>query len=147
MYNENTIALDFIAKVVVIGESGVGKTNILSRFCKNEFLLDTRSTIGVEFLSKIVEVKDKKIKLQIWDTAGQEKYKSITHSFYCNSNAAIIVFDLTSNDSFEKIEYWIEEVKKFARKDVVLMVLGNKSDLVREVTTEEGVIKTKLLSN
>lgn len=134
-FNNNELC-DYIAKVVVIGESSVGKTNILSRFSKNEFSIETKSTIGVEFLAKISDVKGKKIKLQIWDTAGQEKYKAITNSFYCNSNAALIVFDLSLKESLDRVEYWINEVKKFTREDVILMLIGNKTDLERQVSFE-----------
>jgi len=117
MKNNNNEICDYIAKVVVIGESSVGKTNILSRFSRNEFSIETKSTIGVEFLTKISEIKGKKIKLQIWDTAGQEKYKAITNSFYCNSNAALIVFDLSIKETFERVDYWVKEVKKYTRED------------------------------
>lgn len=144
-FNNNEIC-DYIAKVVVIGDSSVGKTNILSRFSKNEFSIETKSTIGVEFLTKISEIKGKKIKLQIWDTAGQEKYKAITNSFYCNSNAALIVFDLSTAESFDRVDYWIKEVKKYTREDVILMMIGNKSDLEKKVTFEEATEKAEKLS-
>ena len=146
MKNNNNEICDFIAKVVVIGESSVGKTNILSRFSRNEFSIETKSTIGVEFLTKITDIKGKKIKLQIWDTAGQEKYKAITNSFYCNSNAALIVFDLCSKESYDRVEYWIKEVKKYTREDVILMLIGNKLDLERQVSLDSAIAKSKILS-
>lgn len=146
MKNNNNEICDYIAKVVVIGESSVGKTNILSRFSRNEFSIETKSTIGVEFLTKISEIKGKKIKLQIWDTAGQEKYKAITNSFYCNSNAALIVFDLSIKESFEKIDYWVKEVKKYTREDIILILIGNKSDLERQVSFESASEKAEKLS-
>jgi len=146
MKNNNNEICDYIAKVVVIGESSVGKTNILSRFSRNEFSIETKSTIGVEFLTKISEIKGKKIKLQIWDTAGQEKYKAITNSFYCNSNAALIVFDLSIKESFERIDYWVKEVKKYTREDIILILIGNKSDLERQVSFESASEKAEKLS-
>jgi small GTP-binding protein len=146
MKNNNNEICDYIAKVVVIGESSVGKTNILSRFSRNEFSIETKSTIGVEFLTKISEIKGKKIKLQIWDTAGQEKYKAITNSFYCNSNAALIVFDLSIKETFERVDYWVKEVKKYTREDIILILIGNKSDLERQVSFESASEKAEKLS-
>jgi len=146
MKNNNNEICDYIAKVVVIGESSVGKTNILSRFSRNEFSIETKSTIGVEFLTKISEIKGKKIKLQIWDTAGQEKYKAITNSFYCNSNAALIVFDLSIKETFERVDYWVKEVKKYTREDIILIHIGNKSDLERQVSFESASEKAEKLS-
>jgi Ras-related protein Rab-11A len=130
MINQNSNELyDFVGKLVVIGESSVGKSNILSRYCKNEFNKEIKMTIGVEFFTKIVSIQGKSIKFQIWDTAGQERYKSITNSFFTSTTAAIVVFDLTNNQSFEKVDFWINEVKQHTKDDLIIMLIGNKSDL------------------
>jgi Rab family protein len=120
---------DYIAKVILIGETNVGKTNLLTRYCKDEFKTDTPATVGIEFAYKIVKKEEKVIKLQIWDTAGQEKFRAITNSFYMNSSAALVVFDLTKYSSFEKINQWISELKQYAGNDVDIVIVGNKSDL------------------
>lgn len=124
-----TDSFDYIAKVILIGETNVGKTNILARYCKDEFKSNTPATVGIEFAYKIVKKEDKTIKLQIWDTAGQEKFRAITNSFYMNSSAALVIFDLSKYSSFEKVNHWISELKQYAGTDVDIVVVGNKSDL------------------
>ena len=130
---------DLIFKIVLIGDSGVGKTNILSRYINNEFSLATQSTVGVEFGSKIIKKNGKVIKLQIWDTAGQERYKSITSAYYKGSKGAFVVYDITRKTTYENIDKWIGELKTNGSEDVLIMLVGNKSDLEekREVITEE----------
>ena len=130
---------DLIFKIVLIGDSGVGKTNILSRYINNEFSLATQSTVGVEFGSKIIKKNGKVIKLQIWDTAGQERYKSITSAYYKGSRGAFVVYDLTRKSTYDNIDKWIGELKTNGSEDVLIMLVGNKSDLEekREVITEE----------
>ena len=130
---------DLIFKLVLIGDSGVGKTNILSRYISNEFSLATQSTVGVEFGSKIIKKNDKLIKLQIWDTAGQERYKSITSAYYKGSKGALVVYDISRNATFENVDKWIGELKANGSEDVLIMLVGNKSDLEdkRQVQTEE----------
>jgi Ras-related protein Rab-11A len=122
---------DMIFKIVLIGDSGVGKSNILSRYINNEFNIDTKSTVGVEFGSKSINLKGSKIKAQIWDTAGQERYKSITSSYYKGAKGAFIVFDLTRPDTFNSVDRWIGELKSNT-DDIYLIVIGNKSDLERD---------------
>ena len=130
MLNHNSNELyDFVGKLVVIGESSVGKTNILSRYCRNEFVKEIKMTIGVEFFTKIVSIEGKTIKFQIWDTAGQERYKSITNSFFTSTTAAVVVFDISNYQSFEKVDFWINEVKKHTKDDLIILMIGNKSDL------------------
>ena len=131
---------DLIFKLVLIGDSGVGKTNILSRYINNEFSLATQSTVGVEFGSKIIKKNDKLIKLQIWDTAGQERYKSITSAYYKGSKGAFVVYDISRNATFENVDKWIGELKANGSEDVLIMLVGNKSDLEdkRQVSKEEG---------
>ncbi len=134
---------DLIFKIVLIGDSGVGKSNILSRYLKNEFSIETKTTVGVEFGSKKMDVNGIKIKAQIWDTAGQERYKSITNAYYKGSKGAFIVYDITKPESFENVSKWISELKKNAEPDVTIILIGNKCDLTdeREVQTTDGQAK------
>ena len=130
---------DLIFKLILIGDTGVGKSNILSRYINNEFSLATQPTVGVEFGSKIIKKDDKSIKLQIWDTAGQERYKSITSAYYKGSRGAFVVYDITRKTTYDNIDKWIGELKTNGSEDVLIMLVGNKSDLEekREVITEE----------
>ena len=132
---------DYIFKLILIGSSGVGKTSILQRYIQKIFYDDYTCTIGVDFFMKSMKIDDKLIKLQLWDTAGTEKFKSITTGYYRGANAAFIVFDLTSRASFDAVPKWIEayyRTNNENEKNVVL--IGNKSDLeeLREVSTEEA---------
>ena len=136
---KSELKIDLCIKLLLVGDSGVGKTNILTRFSKNEFNHNTKSTIGVEFGTKILNIKDHNIKLQIWDTAGQERYKSITVAYYKGSKGAIIVYDITRKESFNNILTWLNDIKNNADKDIVIILVGNKCDLIdREVSIEEG---------
>ena len=137
---------DLIFKIVLIGDSGVGKTNILSRFINNEFSLTTQATVGVEFGSKIIKKGEKLIKLQIWDTAGQERYKSITSAYYKGSKGAFVVYDISRKSTFDNVDKWIDELKNHGSEDVFIMLVGNKSDLKdqREITEEEVKKKAEL---
>ena len=130
---------DLIFKIVLIGDSGVGKTNILSRYLTNEFSLTTQATVGVEFGSKIIKKGEKLIKLQIWDTAGQERYKSITSAYYKGSKGAFVVYDISRKNTFDNVDKWINELKNNGSEDVYIMLVGNKSDLKdkREISDEE----------
>ncbi|KAK9055921.1 hypothetical protein SSX86_027008 [Deinandra increscens subsp. villosa] len=131
---------DYLYKVVLIGDSGVGKSNLLSRFSKNEFSLDSKSTIGVEFATRSIRVEDKKIKGQIWDTAGQERYRAITSAYYRGTVGALIVYDITRKVTFENVERWLKELKEHTDQNIVVMLVGNKADLahLRAVTTDEA---------
>ena len=130
---------DFIFKIVLIGDSGVGKTNILSRYINNQFSLTTQATVGVEFGSKIIKKGEKLIKLQIWDTAGQERYKSITKSYYKGAKGALIVYDISRKESFLNVDKWIGDLKEFGENDLCIILVGNKCDLdnIRQVQTDE----------
>ena len=143
MFDNNNY--DLIFKLVLIGDSGVGKTNILSRYIKNEFSYSSKSTVGVEFGSKIIKTNDKLIKIQIWDTAGQERYKSITSAYYKGAKGALVVYDTTQKSSFENVDKWMTEIKERGSPDIKIMLVGNKIDLVdeREVKREEGLSKAK----
>ncbi|XP_068778517.1 ras-related protein Rab-25 isoform X2 [Struthio camelus] len=131
---------NFVFKVVLIGESGVGKTNLLSRFTRNEFNHDSRTTIGVEFSTRTVLVGDAAVKAQIWDTAGLERYRAITSAYYRGAAGALVVFDVTKHQTYEAVERWLKELYEHAEAGVVVMLVGNKTDLApaRQVPAEEA---------
>ena len=137
---------DLIFKIVLIGDSGVGKTNILSRYLTNDFDPDSKATVGVEFGSKIIKKGEQLIKLQIWDTAGQERYKSITSAYYKGSKGAFVVYDISRKSTFDNVDKWIDELKNNGSEDVLIMLVGNKSDLKdkREISEEDVQKKAKL---
>jgi len=120
----------------------VGKSNLLSRFTRNEFNLDSKSTIGVEFATKSIQVDDKTIKAQIWDTAGQERFGAITSAYYRGAVGALIVYDISQASSFESVEKWLAEIKDHCDPaSLTVMLVGNKSDLQhkRAVSTEAAM--------
>lgn len=131
---------DVSYKFILLGDAGVGKTNILSRFILDDFSIETPSTISMEFGRKIVEIDGKKIKLQLWDTAGQEKYRSVTKSYIKGSRGALLVYDISKAESFHHVDSWYNDIKECGDKDCIIELLGNKSDLEesREVSIEEG---------
>jgi small GTP-binding protein len=136
---------DYLYKVVLIGDSGVGKSNLLSRFTRNEFNLESKSTIGVEFATKSISTDGKVIKAQIWDTAGQERYRAITSAYYRGAVGALLVFDISKHTTFENVERWLKELRDHADANIVIMLVGNKSDLrhLRSVPTEEAMLLAK----
>lgn len=138
-YNDNE-AFYGIYKIVLIGDSGVGKTNIVGRFTDDNFELETKSTIGVEFRSRTINVDDKIIKIQVWDTAGQERYRAITTAYYRGAHGVILVFDVTNKRSFDNLTKWMNEIHDHARCRNVI-IIGNKTDLKhsRTISTEEGI--------
>ncbi|XP_076080484.1 ras-related protein Rab-11A isoform X1 [Mytilus galloprovincialis] len=131
---------DYITKVVLIGDSGVGKSNLLSRFTRNEFNLESKSTIGVEFATRSIQVEGKVIKAQIWDTAGQERYRAITSAYYRGAVGALLVYDIAKHLTYENVERWLKELRDHADSNIVIMLVGNKSDLrhLRAVPTDEA---------
>ncbi|XP_029959304.1 ras-related protein Rab-25-like [Salarias fasciatus] len=131
---------NFVFKVVLIGESGVGKSNLLSRFTKNEFNHDSRTTIGVEFSTRTVHLNGCTIKAQIWDTAGLERYRAITSAYYRGAVGALLVFDITKHLTYESLERWLRELYEHAEPNIVVMLVGNKTDLEpeRSVPSEEA---------
>lgn len=126
--------------MVLIGDSGVGKSNLLSRFTRNEFNLDSKSTIGVEFATRSIQVDSKTIKAQIWDTAGQERYRAITSAYYRGAVGALLVYDISKHQTYENVQRWLKELRDHADANIVIMLVGNKSDLrhLRAVPTEEA---------
>lgn len=131
---------DYIFKIVLTGDSGVGKSNLLSRFTRNEFSLESRSTIGVEFSTKEVQIDGKTIKVQIWDTAGQERFMAITKAYYRNALGALLVFDLLKASTFQNLDQWYNEVRANAGIDCCIILVGNKLDQrhIRAVLPEEA---------
>ncbi|XP_056458178.1 ras-related protein Rab-25-like isoform X2 [Gadus macrocephalus] len=133
-------AYNFVFKVVLVGESGVGKTNLMSRFTKNQFTLDSRATIGVEFSTKTTQLGEASIRAQIWDTAGLERYRAITSAYYRGAVGALVVYDITKKPTYECVERWLSELFDHAHPHVVVMLVGNKTDLESDrcVATEEA---------
>ena len=134
-------------KVVVVGDSGVGKTNLIKRFINDTFNKDSKATVGVEFLSKTYLINQEVFKIEIWDTAGQERYKSITAAYYKGAKGAMIVYDVTNQTSFENVDNWANEIKEKAARNINLMIVGNKTDLTDKivVTSEVATEKAKAL--
>ena len=123
---------DYKIKIIVVGDSGVGKTNLVNRFTSNKFDTNSKSTIGVEFVYKTLKINKDVIKVEVWDTAGQERYRAITSSYYKGARGAIIVYDITSEESFKNVENWMNDVSKKGNKDVKFLLLGNKKDLIND---------------
>lgn len=131
---------DYLFKILLIGNSGVGKSSLLLRFADDTFTDNFMPTIGVDFKIRTLEVDGKTIKLQIWDTAGQERFKTITSSYYKGAHGIIVVYDVTDKESFKNIDTWMNEVEKHASDNVSRILVGNKNDLkdAKQVTTDEG---------
>ena len=131
---------DYLLKYITIGSPNVGKSQIVQRFVKNNFNSKYEVTIGVEFGEKNIEIENKILRIQIWDTCGQEQFKSITRAYYKNCVCAIIVYDITSRDSFNDIKNWIDDCINYSPKTVLMALIGNKCDLKdnRAISTEEG---------
>ncbi|XP_054620003.1 ras-related protein Rab-25-like [Dunckerocampus dactyliophorus] len=131
---------NFVFKVVLIGESGVGKSNLLTRFTKNEFNHDSRTTIGVEFSTRTVQLDNCTIKMQVWDTAGLERYRAITSAYYRGAVGALLVYDITKHVTYESAERWLKELYDHADPHMVVMLVGNKNDLedMRTIPAEEA---------
>ncbi|XP_064950551.1 ras-related protein RIC2-like [Musa acuminata AAA Group] len=131
---------DYLFKLVLIGDSGVGKSNLLSRFTRNEFNLESKSTIGVEFAIRSITVDGKILKAQIWDTAGQERYRAITSAYYWGAVGALLVYDVIRHTTFENVSRWLRELRDHTDPNIIVMLIGNKSDLCHlvAVPTEDG---------
>ncbi|XP_067936306.1 ras-related protein Rab-37-like [Watersipora subatra] len=132
---------DITAKVMLVGDSSVGKTCLLTKFRDGTFLSGSFiCTVGIDFRNKVVEVDDVKVKMQIWDTAGQERFRSITRAYYREAEALLLVYDVTNPTSFHNVRDWVTEIQESAKTDAIIMLLGNKADLVasRVITTEQG---------
>ena len=145
---EEESSYELLYKVIIIGDTAVGKSNILSRYVKDEFSSNSKSTVGVELGIKFLKIKNTKTKIQIWDTAGQERYRAITSSYFKGSNGCFIVYDITNEASFNNIENWYEQIQKETSKDIAILLVGNKCDLEdeRKVPIEKGKEKAQNLN-
>ncbi|XP_039616605.1 ras-related protein Rab-19 isoform X1 [Polypterus senegalus] len=123
---------DFLFKIVLIGDSNVGKTCVVHRFKSGIFAEKQQNTIGVDFTVRTLEIEGKKVKMQVWDTAGQERFRTITQSYYRSAHGAIIAYDITRRATFDSVPHWIHEVEKYGAANVVLILIGNKSDLAAQ---------------
>ncbi|XP_068572441.1 ras-related protein Rab-6A isoform X1 [Cebidichthys violaceus] len=135
-------------KLVFLGEQSVGKTSLITRFMYDSFDNTYQATIGIDFLSKTMYLEDRTIRLQLWDTAGQERFRSLIPSYIRDSAAAVVVYDITNVNSFQQTTKWIDDVRTERGGDVIIMLVGNKTDLAdkRQVSIEEGERKAKELN-
>lgn len=138
--NEDEQIEDYLFKIVLIGDSAVGKSNLLARFARDEFYPNSKSTIGVEFQTQKMEINGKEVKAQIWDTAGQERFRAVTSAYYRGAVGALLVYDISRRQTFKSVGRWLNELHTHSDMNVVTILVGNKSDLNddREVTTAEG---------
>ena len=127
IYNDDETK--FIYKIIMVGDSGVGKTNILTRFTSNKFNIQSKPTIGVELGIKSIKIQNNVVKAKIWDTAGQERYRAIAESYYKGSRGAMIVFDITKINSFKNVEKWLAEINQKCEDHIFDLLVGNKTDL------------------
>lgn len=126
--------------MVIIGDSAVGKSNLLSRYTANEFNINSKATIGVEFQTQSMGIDGKEVKAQIWDTAGQERFRAVTSAYYRGAVGALVVYDISRMTTFESVDRWLQELNTHSDTTVVKMLVGNKSDLenIRQVSVEEA---------
>ena len=140
MDDEDKKESDINIKLLLIGNTFVGKTLIVQKFIDNAFSKSTVATIGVDLQSKVIDINGKKVKYLIWDTAGEDRMKTMTYSYYRGCHVILIVFDVTNELSFKNVTNWVECINKFAKSNVLRILVGNKTDLEdkRVITTEEG---------
>ncbi|XP_057512903.1 ras-related protein RABA5b-like [Actinidia eriantha] len=131
---------EYLFKIVVIGDSAVGKSNLLSRFARDEFDLHSKATVGVEFQTQVLEVDGKEVKAQVWDTAGQERFRAVTSAYYRGAVGALIVYDISRRTTFDSVKRWLEELDTHCDTTVARMLVGNKCDLenIRDVSVDDG---------
>ena len=137
---------EFITKILTLGDTTVGKTSIILRFTKENYTQNRLATIGVDFKSKIMQIENNRVKVLIWDTAGQERFKNIASQYYNGGDGAILVFDITNKNSFERISYWLNELnQKKDLNEMALVLVGNKKDLNqnREISFEQADLFAK----
>ena len=127
-------------KLMILGDSSVGKTSLLKKYCKNEFSNSYITTVGIDFQVKLLNINDKKIKIQIWDTAGEERYRVVAKNYFNTSDGFIIMYDITNRDTFDSISNWIEQIRESTPNYKKSVLFGNKSDLnkLRNVQINEG---------
>lgn len=143
---EKTIE-DVLIKLIVVGDSGVGKSNFINRLLGNDFKPNSLSTIGVEQYTKLLRVTEsnssKTIKIHLWDTAGQERYKSLTSSYYKGSNGVFVLYDTTNENTFMNLDEWMKDVFDFCRSNVSVMLVGTKSDLINLSVVDSRIVEFK----
>ncbi|XP_070064663.1 ras-related protein Rab-26 isoform X4 [Drosophila virilis] len=131
-----------VGQVIMLGDSGVGKTSLLIRFRDGRYVPSYfLSTVGIDFRNKVVVVDGTRVKLQIWDTAGQERFRSVTHAYYRDAHALLLLYDVTNKTTFDNIRAWLGEIREYAQEDVVIVLIGNKADCSsseRQVKREDG---------
>jgi len=137
-----TTEYDYLYKLLLIGDSGVGKSCLLLRFADHSFTDSYISTIGVDFKIRTIELEGKTIKLQIWDTAGQERFRTITSSYYRGAHGIIVVYDVTDSESFNNIKQWLSEIERYACENVTKLLVGNKNDLTSKKVVNTDTAKT-----
>ncbi|XP_076009235.1 ras-related protein Rab-19-like [Genypterus blacodes] len=137
---EHDDSFDFLFKIILIGDSNVGKTCVVQNFKSGVFSERQQNTIGVDFTVRTMDIKGKKIKMQVWDTAGQERFRTITQSYYRSAHGAMIAYDITRRSTFDSVKHWIQEVEIYGATNVALVLIGNKSDLEskRQVLFQEA---------
>ncbi len=130
---------EYILKCIIVGNAGVGKSAIVRQFVDKQFVIDSPTTVGVEFEKKQLEIDNKIIKLHIWDTAGQERFRSVTRSYYTGSHCRFLVFDVTKRSSYIKLGSWLRDINDYCDSRFITIIIGNKIDISeREVTHEEA---------
>ena len=146
MSSQNPNGYDMIFKIVLIGDTSVGKTNILSKYLSNEFDPDSKATVGVEFGTRDFKIENNTVKVQIWDTAGQERYRSITNAYYKGAKGSLLVYDITNPKTFENVDKWLSDLKTNAEEKISVVLVGNKTDLEseRKISLEQGKEKAEL---
>jgi len=140
MSGDNLGYFDVKYRIMVLGESKVGKTSLIKRYTKDQFGGIYLTTVGMDFQDKIIDIEDKKIRLQIWDTAGQERFRNVTKSYFQSSDGFVLVYEIIDSQSLENLKFWIEQIKINGKENPNLILVGNKCDLVneRKVSNEEG---------
>lgn len=144
--DNNNSKEEYKFKVVVVGDSGVGKTNLIKRFVTDTFAKDSKATVGVEFMSKTYIINKEIFKIEIWDTAGQERYKSITAAYYKGAKGAMIVYDVTNQSTFDNVNKWCQEIKEKASKNINLMMIGNKTDLKDKIVVNSEMSQERAMA-
>ncbi|XP_028249377.1 ras-related protein Rab-19-like [Parambassis ranga] len=129
---EHDDSFDFLFKIILIGDSNVGKTCVVQNFKSGNYAEKQQNTIGVDFTVRTVDIEGKKVKIQVWDTAGQERFRTITQSYYRSAHGAMIAYDITRRSTFDSVSHWIKEVEQYGAANVVLVLIGNKCDLEQE---------------
>ncbi|XP_019947902.1 ras-related protein Rab-19-like [Paralichthys olivaceus] len=130
--SEHDDSFDFLFKIILIGDSNVGKTCVVQNFKSGIYAERQQNTIGVDFTVRTVDIDGKKVKIQVWDTAGQERFRTITQSYYRSAHGAMIAYDITRRSTFDSVTHWIKEVELYGANNVVLVLIGNKCDMEEE---------------